>query len=73
MRYYVTAIQFNKVAQAENRSVPSAFDDLLSARQKFHKTLADDMNNGTLGWSVVMLFDNYGNVIATERWDRPEE
>lgn len=68
MRYYVTSIQFNKEKQSENRSVPFAFDSLNEAKQKFHEILGSDMKNATLSWSVVVLFDDLGNMIMSERW-----
>jgi len=72
MRYYVTAIQYNKDAEAENRTVPYAFDTLNEAKQKFHEILGSDMKNATLGWSVAVIFDNNGNMIMSERWTREE-
>lgn len=73
MRYYVTSIQHNKEADAENRSVPFAFDDYNSALQKFHSQLGADMNNTTLDWSVVIVWDSEGGIIRSEKWKRPED
>lgn len=73
MRFYVTAIQHNKEAQAENRSIPFAFDDLNSARQKFHEILSNDMKNPTLDWSVAFIFNSEGALITSEKWERPVE
>lgn len=72
MRYYVVSVQHNKEKDAENRSVPKAFDAELQARQAFHAQLGDDMNNTTLDWSVCMIFTDIGSVIASERWEAPE-
>ena len=38
MRYYVVSVQHNKDKDAENRSVPKAFDTELQARQDRHFT-----------------------------------
>ena len=73
MRYYVTSIQYNKLAQAENRSVPFAFDDINSARQKFHDVLANDMKNPLLGWSVAFIFNSEGALVTSEKWEKVEE
>ena len=72
MRYHVVSIQHNKDKDAENRSVPKAFDTELQARQAFHEQLGSDMSNTTLDWSVCMIFTDIGSVIASERWEAPE-
>ena len=72
MRYYVVSVQHNKEKDAENRSVPKAFDTELQARQAFHAQLGSDMSNATLDWSVCVIFTDIGSVIASERWEKPE-
>ena len=72
MRYYVVSVQHNKEKDAENRSVPRAFDTELQARQAFHAQLGSDMGNAVLDWSVCMIFTDIGSVIASERWEAPE-
>ena len=76
-RFYVMFVQHNKEADAENRTVPSAFDDLLLARQKFHEQLGKDMKNETLDWSIGYILDNFCNKIESEYWtnivEEPEE
>ena len=72
MRYYVVSVQHNKDKDAENRSVPKAFDTELQARQAFHAQLGSDMGNAVLDWSVCMIFTDIGSVIASERWEAPE-
>ena len=71
MRYYVIAIQHNKDVNAENRSVPKAFDDLLTAKQEFHAQLGRDINNSTLDWGIVCILNSYGYLEVTEKWMRP--
>ena len=73
MRYYVVSVQHNKEKDSENRSVPKAFDTELQARQAFHAQLGSDMSNATLDWSVCMIFTDIGSVIASERWEAPEQ
>jgi hypothetical protein len=72
-RFYVMFVQHNKEAAAENRTVPSAYDDLLLARQKFHEQLGKDMKNSTLDWSIGYILDNFGNKIESEYWSNIEE
>ena len=73
MRYYVVSVQHNKEKDTENRSVPKAFDTELQARQAFHAQLGSDMGNAVLDWSVCMIFTDIGSVIASERWEAPEQ
>lgn len=72
-RFYVVFVQHNKEVDAENRTVPSAYDDLLLARQKFHEQLGKDMKNETLDWSIGYILDNFGNKIESEYWTNIEE
>lgn len=71
MRYYVFVVQYNRVAKAENRTVPKAFDRENDAIREFHSQLAKDMGNETLGWSMVMLIDSYGQVEMKEKYIAP--
>lgn len=68
IRYYVTAIQFNKVAGAENRSVPYAYDTLDAAKAKFYTQIGTDINNPNVSRTTVILFDSNGDVRLTECW-----
>ena len=70
MRYYVITIQHNKEADAENRTIPKAYDDKLTARQEFHRQLGTDMNNDTLDWGIVSILNSDGYLEATEKWER---
>lgn len=67
-RYYVVFIQHNKEVNAENRTVPSGFDDLKSAQQKYYEQLGKDMKNATLDWSVGFILDSYGNICESRYW-----
>lgn len=73
MRFYVLAIQYNREKEAENRTVPKAYDTKDDAIAEWHSQLAKDMKNDTLGWSLCMVIDVFGNVIAKERWTRAVE
>lgn len=73
MRFYVVAIQYNRIAEAENRTAPKAYNTKDEAIAEWHRQLATDMKNDSLGWSLCMVFDVFGNIIAKERWTRPAE
>lgn len=73
MRFYVMFVQYNRVAEAENRSVPKAFDTLDEAVAEFHTQMGKDMKNDTLGWSLGMVINSDGGIYRNEKWTRPEE
>ena len=68
MRYYVFAVQYNKDAGAENRTVPKAYDSRNAALQEFHRQLAQDYANTTLGWSICMVINSAMGVEAEEKY-----
>lgn len=70
MRYYVMTIQHNWEKDAENRTVPSAFNSYNEAKQKFHSQLASDMANQTLDWSLCLIINSEGGVHESEKWTR---
>ena len=70
MRFYVMAIQHNMVANAENRSVPKAYNTLDEAIAEFHKQMAADMNNATLDWTLAMVINSEGGIHRNEKWTR---
>lgn len=71
MRYYVFAVQYNKIVQAENRTVPKAYDKRDDAIAEWHRQLASDMKNETLGWSLCMVINSEGYVEKNEKWIAP--
>ncbi|MBQ0112774.1 MAG: hypothetical protein KBT03_06570 [Bacteroidales bacterium] len=71
-RFYVVTIQYNKEKQAENRTVPMAFDTLAEATKQFHSQMAKDMGNATLGWSVTVIMDSNGSLRRSEKWEAEE-
>lgn len=78
MRYYLVTIQYNKVAEAENRTVPKAYDTIDEAVAAFHKQMGADMTNPVLGWALSMVINSEGGVIKNEKWSavvepEPEE
>lgn len=72
MRYYLLTIQYNKEAQAENRTVPKAFDSLDDAMAEFHTQMGKDMKNKTLGWALSMVINSDGGIHASEKWTSKE-
>lgn len=68
MRYYLLTIQYNRNAEAENRTVPKAFDTLNDAEAEFHSQVAKDMRNATLGWSLNMVINSDGGVYLQKKY-----
>lgn len=68
MRYYLVTIQYNREAQAENRTVPKAFDSLNDAEAEFHSQVAKDMKNSILGWSLNMVINDDGGVYLQKKY-----
>lgn len=75
MRYYLTTIQFNKEAQAENRTIPKAFDKLEDAVTAFFSQVVTDRKNASLGWSVNYITNDFGGIYPeyVHRWDAEVE
>ena len=73
MRYYLVTIQYNKESQAENRTVPKAFDTMDEAIAEFHVQMGKDMKNATLGWALSIVFDSNGGIVRDEKWVAPIE
>lgn len=68
MRFYLVTIQYNKDAQAENRTVPKGFDSVEDAIAEFHTQMGKDMKNATLGWSLAIVFDKNGGIVRDEKY-----
>ena len=69
MRYYLVQIAFNKVAQAEDRPQPKAFDTLDEATKAFHSFFTQNILGSTIGWCMAMIINPYGVVKKVERWE----
>lgn len=70
-RYYLVTIQYNKDAEAENRTAPKGYNTLDDAVAAFHKQMGQDMTNATLGWALSIVFDSNGAIMRNEKWTRP--
>jgi hypothetical protein len=68
MRFYVVAIQHNKEKDAENRTVPKAFDDEKAALAEYYRQLGADLNNKTLDWGILWILNSEGNVRKADKW-----
>lgn len=75
MRFYLTTIQYNKVAKAENRTVPKAYDDLAKAEADFYEQVGKDMKNAVLGGSLNYVTNSEGGVYPdlNKKWGIMEE
>lgn len=75
MKFYLTTIQYNKEAHAENRTVPRVFETLDNAEQAFHEQVGKDMKNATLGGSLNYVTNSLGGVYPNlnKQWGFMEE
>lgn len=73
MRFYLITIQYNRIAEAENRTAPKAFDSLDSAIAEFHTQMGKDMKTDSLGWALSMVINSEGGIHKNEKWTRPVE
>lgn len=67
-RYYVMSVEYNKVAQAENRTQPRAYDSLNDAIARLHEVMKNDMTTESTAWAVCYIVDNFGNTIRHEEY-----
>lgn len=72
MRFYLVSIQHNMEKDAENRTVPKAYDTLDEAVAEFHTQMGKDMNNASLDWAVHMVINSEGGIHRNEKWVRKE-
>ena len=75
MRYYLIRIAYNKIAKAEDRPQPSAYDTLDEAKKAFHNFFAQNILGSTIGWCMAMVVNPYGVIVdnLSERWEEPVE
>lgn len=71
MRYYLVKIAYNKVAQAEDRPAPQAFDTIDDATKAFHSFMYQSIGGETIGWAMALIINSYGNTERVERWEAP--
>lgn len=69
MRYYLTKISYNKIAQAEDRPQPQGFDTLDAAEKQFHSFFAQNILGETIGWCEAFIFDSEMNIHMKEKWE----
>ena len=73
MRYYLVKIAYNKVAQAEDRPQPAAYNSLDDALKAFHGFFSQNIMGSTIGWCMAMITNPYGAVEKVERWEEPTQ
>lgn len=73
MKYYVFRILHNGETGAEDYQKPDCFDNLDSAKKKFHEYLNTFIAYGKLDRIAVVILDSFGNTIKLETWSKPVE
>lgn len=75
MKYYLTTIQYNKEAKAENRTVPKMYTELEKAEADFYAQVGADMKNEKLGGSLNYVTNSEGGQYPSlnKKWGYMEE
>lgn len=79
MKFYLETVQFNKIAEAENRQAAKKFETLEEAEAEFHTQVGKDMKNGILGGSLNFVYNSEGGMYPdlNKKWGfmekEPEE
>lgn len=75
MKYYLTTIQYNKEAKAENRTVPKMYTELEKAEADFYEQVDKDMKNEKLGGSLNYVTNSEGGIYPelNKKWGVMEE
>lgn len=75
MKYYLTTIQYNKVAKAENRTIPKVYTSLDDAEADFYEQVGKDMKNNSLGGSLNYVTNSEGGTYESlnKKWGFMEE
>lgn len=72
MRYYVTIIQYNAEAEAENREL-KAFNTRDEALAYYHKTMGNTIGNEKLAWALMYIVNSAGGVEIMDKWEKVVE
>lgn len=75
MKYYLSTVQYNKVAHAENREATKMRESKAEIEQLFYEQVGKDMKNENLGGSINIVYDSEGRVEVdlTKKWGFMEE
>ena len=72
MRHYLFKIAFNKVAGAEDRPQPSAYDTFDEARKAFNTFFSQNILAPTIGWCMACVITEQGvDAIPAQTWEDP--
>jgi len=72
MRYYLLKIAYNKVAMAEDRPQPSAYNSFDEAKKAFYSFFSQNILAPTIGWCMASVTTEQGVMaINPEVWEDP--
>lgn len=74
MRYYLYKVAYNKVAQAEDRPQPAAYDSYDEARKNLLLYIGQSMLGETIGWVMGTIQNSFGTINSGDnlRWEDPD-
>ena len=70
-RFYLVKIAYNKVAQAEDRTI-GGYNSEDEAIKAFHSYMYQNILGPTIGWCYACVMTDNGVKIMEERWQVPE-
>lgn len=72
MRYYLVKVAYNKVAMAEDRPQPSAYNSFDEAEKAYHSFFSQNILAPTIGWCMACVISEQGvNAINPKVWEDP--
>ncbi len=72
MRHYLFKIAYNKVAMAEDRPQPAAYDTFDEARKAFNTFFSQNILAPTIGWCMACVITEQGvDAIPAQTWEDP--
>ena len=74
MRYYLFKVAYNKVACAEDRPQPPAFNSYDEAKKAQYKYMSDNVLGATIGWVMSKIICENGVCNSTDDtyWEDPK-
>ncbi len=68
-RYYLIKIFYNKIAQAEDRPQPTAYNSLDEARKALNQYMGQSILGETCGWVLAMIINQHGGTEMRDYWE----
>lgn len=71
--YFVSWYIHNKKSNEWNASIVDKYSDISAAKKEYHRQLSMYINDEQFDSVAVMLTDSFGNRVASDFWETPDE